>query len=177
MKLVEKRLYPQIEASIEKMLSGKPPFILLHQVKEMIDKEVDSRLQRECQITLTQFRALAFLYHRMLRGERVQLSELADILMVTKGNVTGLIDRLRAQNYVRRVRDKGDRRRIFVEITPEGLEKLKSAIPHFQNFMQKLMTTIFTREEMMQFHKLLQKFNEKLPSALTEVKKLKTEQH
>ncbi len=160
----------QIETLLKKMLSEKPPFVLLHQIRGMIDKEVDSHLQRECQITLAQFRVLAFLYHSMLHGERVPLSELAEILMVTKANITGLIDRLRAQRYVRRVRDRNDRRRIFVEITPEGSTKLEAAILHFENFMQSLMGSVFTKEERVQFHRLLKKFNEKLPSVLSEIK-------
>ncbi len=168
----------QIETLLRKMLSEKTPFVLLHQIKGMIDRELDSHLQRECQITLAQFRVLAYLYHNMLNDERVPLSELAEILKVTKGNITGLIDRLKAQRYVRRVRDRNDRRRIFVEITPEGSIKLETAISHFENFMQRLMDSVFTKEEIIQFHGLLKKFNEKLPSALSEIKnQLKNLQH
>ncbi|MGQ9722171.1 MAG: MarR family winged helix-turn-helix transcriptional regulator [Candidatus Jordarchaeum sp.] len=160
----------QVQILLRNMLSEKPPFVLLHRIRVMIDKELDSYLQRKCQITLPQFHTLAFLYHSMLQGKRAPLSELAEILMVTKGNVTGLIDRLEAQKYVRRTRCKSDRRQVLVEITPEGSAKLESSILHHKNFMQNIMGSILTTEEKMQFHGLLKKINEKLPSALSEIK-------
>lgn len=160
----------QVKILLRNMLSEKPPFVLLHRIRVMIDKELDSYLQRTCQITLPQFHTLAFLYHSMLQGEPVPLSELAEILRVTKGNVTGLIDRLKAQNYVRRTRCKSDRRQVLVEITPEGSAKFESAILHHKNFMRNTMGSILTKEEKMQLHRLLTKIDEKLPSALSELK-------
>ncbi len=160
----------QVKILLKNMLSEKPPFVLLHRIRVMIDKELDSFLQRKCQITLPQFHTLAFLYHSLLEGKRVPLSGLAEILKVTKGNVTGLIDRLEAQKYVKRTRDKSDRRQVLVEITPEGSAKLESAILHHKNFMQNVMGSILTTEEKMQFHRLLKKIDEKLPSALSEIK-------
>jgi DNA-binding MarR family transcriptional regulator len=97
--------------------------------------------------------------------------------MVTKGNITGLIDRLRTQKYVRRTRCKSDRRQILVEITPEGSAKFKTAILHHKNFMQDIMSSVLTDEERIQFHRLLKKIDEKLPSTLNEIKnKLENEQ-
>ncbi|MEM2146319.1 MAG: MarR family transcriptional regulator, partial [Candidatus Jordarchaeaceae archaeon] len=136
----------------------------------MIDKELDSYLQRKCQITLQQFHILAFLYFSMLKDKRVSLSEIADNLMVTKGNVTGLIERLKKQKYVKRTRCKSDRRQILVEITSEGSAKLESAVLHHKKFMQNIMESLLTEEERLQFHRLLKKINEGLPSVLNEVK-------
>lgn len=167
----------QVKTLLKKMLSEKPPIFLLRRIRAMIDKELDSYLQRKCQITLQQFHTLAFLYLSALQGKRVPLSELAEILMVTKGNVTGLIDRLKMQKYVRRTRCKSDRRQILVEITPEGSVKLESAIFHHKNFMQNIMKSILTEEERIQFHRLLKKIDEKLLSTLSEIKnKLENEQ-
>ncbi|MEM3586742.1 MAG: MarR family transcriptional regulator, partial [Candidatus Jordarchaeaceae archaeon] len=113
----------QVKTLLKNMLDEKPPIFLLRQIRATIDKELDSYLQKKCQITLQQFHILAFLYLSMLKDKRVSPSELADRLMVTKGNVTGLIDRLKKQKYVRRTRCKSDRRQILVEITPEGAAK------------------------------------------------------
>lgn len=167
----------QVKTLLKKMLGEKPPIFLLRRIRAMIDKELDSYLQRKCQITLPQFHVLAFLYFSVLQGKRVPLSELAEILMVTKGNITGLIDRLKTQKYVRRTRCKSDRRQILVEITPEGSSKLESAILHHKKFIQGIMESILTTEERMQFHRLLKKINENLPLALSEIKnKLENEQ-
>ena len=162
---------------LEGIIGRKPPLVLLRRIGEMIAKELDSYLQKTCGITLSQFATLAILYHAMGRGEKVPLSELAENLTVTRGNVTGLIDRLRAQKYVRRIRDRNDRRRILVSITPVGAAKFESSIPHHKKFMQSVIGAILTHEERTQLHRLLRKIDEKLPTVLKEVKnKLETEE-
>lgn len=51
------------------------------------------------------------------RYGRLTAGQLAELSGLTTGAVTTVIDRLEAVDYVRRVRDKKDRRRIFVELT------------------------------------------------------------
>jgi DNA-binding MarR family transcriptional regulator len=61
----------------------------------------------------------------LLRDQgRLSPSELGDRLIVTRATVTGLLDSLERRGFVRRVANPDDRRSIFVEITPEGLEVL-----------------------------------------------------
>lgn len=170
-KHVEEHSDPQqVNILLRNILDRKPPLFLLRQIRAMIDKELDSYLQRKCQITLQQFHILAFLYFSMLKGKQVSLSEIADSLMVTKGNVTGLIDRLEMQKYVKRSQCKSDRRQILVKITSEGSAKLESAVLHHKKFVQNIMESLLTEEERLQFHRLLKKINEGLPSVLNEVK-------
>ena len=56
-----------------------------------------------------------------LLGTRGPLTagQLAESMRLTSGAVTGLIDRLEAAGFVRRVRDRGDRRRVIVELSDE----------------------------------------------------------
>src|SRR4051794_30859664 len=46
--------------------------------------------------------------------------ELAEAAGITTGAVTGLLDRLEALGYARRLRDSSDRRRVLVEMTPKA---------------------------------------------------------
>ncbi len=52
-------------------------------------------------------------------------SELGDRLIVTRATVTGLLDSLERRGFVNRSPNPADRRRLVVEITPEGLTVLQ----------------------------------------------------
>jgi DNA-binding MarR family transcriptional regulator len=84
----------------------------------MIESELRERLRAAFQITLPQFDVMAALA-RTMRG--MTMTELSRFLMVSNGNVTGIIDRLVADALVvRRVIAK-DRRATMVRLTPKGL--------------------------------------------------------
>jgi DNA-binding MarR family transcriptional regulator len=61
-------------------------------------------------------------------GGRLQPGELADALAQESQSVTGLIDRMEAQGWVRRVRDLADRRALRVELLPAGEAVLGDAV-------------------------------------------------
>ena len=54
---------------------------------------------------------------------------LAELMGLTSGAMTSVLDRLESAGYVRRVRDTGDRRRVHVELTPKLHER---AWPYYQ---------------------------------------------
>ena len=58
--------------------------------------------------------------HRLMAGELVGQT------MVTTGAITNRIDRLTERGFVRRVGDPHDRRKVIVELTPEGIQKVES---------------------------------------------------
>lgn len=58
---------------------------------------------------------------------RLAATELANAVMLTSGAMTNRIDRLVEAGLISRVADKEDRRRIFVQLTAEGLELIESA--------------------------------------------------
>jgi DNA-binding MarR family transcriptional regulator len=58
-------------------------------------------------------------------GECV-LSQLGQSLLVTKANITGMVDRLERDGLVQRRRDEVDRRLWWVRPTPKGLEALEA---------------------------------------------------
>ena len=77
---------------------------------------VESRISadlREDVLTLAQFDALVGL----CKKGAISQQELADHLLVTKGNVVGLIDRLSARGFVERRRSATDRHVNLLEIT------------------------------------------------------------
>jgi DNA-binding MarR family transcriptional regulator len=56
-------------------------------------------------------------------GGRMTAGELAKHAHLSPGTVTAALDRLERADYVRRVRDDVDRRRVFVEVTDKMLER------------------------------------------------------
>ncbi len=76
-------------------------------------------LRRAHGTTLPRFDVMAALWRRR---DGVTMSELSRLLLVSNGNATAVVDRLEADGMVRREAEDGDRRRIRVRLTPEGLE-------------------------------------------------------
>ncbi|MBV9264737.1 MAG: MarR family transcriptional regulator [Acidobacteriaceae bacterium] len=69
--------------------------------------------------------------------EGMLLHDLGELLLVSRANVTGLIDSLQEKGYVKRVVDAGDRRGRFARLTRKGEEILDQVMPvHFRNVSQ-----------------------------------------
>ena len=66
--------------------------------------------------------------------EGMQLHDLGEMLVVSRANITGLIDSLEERGWVRRLVDESDRRVRHAQITPRGEKLLDDFAPiHFQN--------------------------------------------
>jgi MarR family 2-MHQ and catechol resistance regulon transcriptional repressor len=71
--------------------------------------------------------------------EGMQLHDLGDLLLVSRANITGLIDHLEQKEYVTRVVDPSDRRARFARITTKGVELLVTFMPlHNRNVKSML---------------------------------------
>lgn len=85
----------------------------------LISDEIRRRLRAEFDVTLPRFDLLAQL-QREPAGLR--LGELSRRMMVTNGNLTGLVDRLAEEGLVVREPVPEDRRAAVVRMTPAGAE-------------------------------------------------------
>jgi DNA-binding MarR family transcriptional regulator len=63
----------------------------------------------------------------------MKMNDVADYLCITLGAATSMIDKLEAQGWLDRIRSTEDRRIIYVQLTPEGKNKLQSIREHFVN--------------------------------------------
>ncbi len=82
-----------------------------------IEADLRERLRVEFSMTLPQFDVMAALARRQ-RG--TTMTELSRMLMVSNGNVTGIVDRLVAEKFVRRQAPAQDRRSFIVRMTAKG---------------------------------------------------------
>ncbi len=110
---------------VEAILQGEPEgrkhemrlWLRLLSCSNLISNEIRRRLRTEFSVTLPRFDLLAQL-HREPNGLR--LGELSRRMMVTNGNLTGLVDRLIEEGLVSRHLVEEDRRASVVRMTPEG---------------------------------------------------------
>jgi DNA-binding MarR family transcriptional regulator len=83
----------------------------------LIEGEVRRRLREHFDVTLPRFDLLAQLDRT---PDGMTLGELSRRMMVTNGNITGLVDRLEQQGLVKRRTSPHDRRSQFVSLTAAG---------------------------------------------------------
>lgn len=83
----------------------------------LIENEVRRRLRDNFDITLPRFDLLAQLDRT---PDGMTLGELSQRMMVSNGNITGLVDRLVGQGLIRRRPSPTDRRVQIVNLTTEG---------------------------------------------------------
>jgi DNA-binding MarR family transcriptional regulator len=122
-------------------LHGFAAWLQLVRAYNFMEARISADL-RDDDMTLAQFDALVTLY---LKGA-ISQQELADFLLVTKGNVVGLIDRLSARGFVERQPSETDRRVNHLQITPEGRRLVEAVLPRQRQLISKLMTTLTPSE-------------------------------
>jgi len=120
---------------------------------QLIYHEIQRALKKE-KFTLPQLDILVCLG----RSDGLTLGEISERLLVTGGNITGVMDRLEKGGYVYRDRDKEDRRIIRAKLTPNGFLLHKEILPIFQKKWQEIVD-ILDREEQRQLNRLLKKFS------------------
>ncbi len=91
-------------------------------------RDVRASLREEC--TLPQFDVISQLKRSNERG--LTFSELSRQLLVTAGNLTGIVDRLEEQGLVRRETNPNDRRETFLKLTDKGQDRASEIIPQHE---------------------------------------------
>ena len=119
----------------------------------MIERGAREGLRGEFGITLPRFDLLSQL-DRAAGG--LTMGELSRRLMVTNGNVTGLIDRLVEEGLVERRPSPSDRRAQLVRLTGAGKAAFDAMIPKHQAFIAQRFAGL-TRGELAELHRLLGK--------------------
>ena len=101
-----------------------------------IEAEVRDRLRVNFGVTLPQFDVMAALEHK---PNGMTMTELSRFLMVSNGNVTGIIDRLVADRLVVR-QAADDRRAIIVKLTARGFKEFTAMAKAHQGWVDNLLS-------------------------------------
>jgi len=81
------------------------------------------------------------------RPEGLTQTELSRYLIVSRANITGLVDRLAGKNLVERQNDPRDRRVSLVNITARGQSLLERILPQHYRFMNRLLASLQTQDK------------------------------
>lgn len=82
----------------------------------------------------------------IVENERISSKKLADMLDVTPANVTGIVDKLIEQGFVKRVENSEDRRVVFLETTDEGKKLLANLEQMATEHTTRMLTGLSTEE-------------------------------
>lgn len=115
-------------------------------------------------------------YYAMLylkKHESFSMSELGKILLISKPNVTALVNKLIGKGYVVRFSDKQDRRIILIRLSSKGILFVENNTKKYMDQIKKRLTSL-SEEELELFSVSLQNVRDilsKIP--VTEVNELK----
>lgn len=82
------------------------------------------------------------LSHLERHRDGMRMTELSRRLMVTGGNVTGLVDQLVAEGYAVRERVAADRRSSLVRITPRGLREFARMAQVHESWIVEILSPL-----------------------------------
>ncbi|MBI3802923.1 MAG: MarR family transcriptional regulator [Nitrospirae bacterium] len=111
---------------------------------------------RSLGLTLSQFDVIATL------GDTKGLTckQLSEKTLVTKGTLTGVLDRLEAKGLVERVPSQEDRRVTIIRLTSKGEKKFREAFPNHICYLKPYFERALSTAEMKTLRELLLRLKE-----------------
>jgi len=120
---------------------------------QLIEKRVRAGLREEFATTLPRFDLMAQLERH---PEGLKMNELSRLLMVTGGNVTGVVDQLEKEGMVERLDEPADRRAFRIRLTRSGDKTFAEMARAHEQWVVELLEGL-TRREHDELLKLLAK--------------------
>jgi DNA-binding MarR family transcriptional regulator len=109
----------------------------------VIEQQLRTLLRQNYSVTLPQFDVLSELERA---GDPLTMSQLSKELMVSNGNVTGVIDRLEKTDFVKRVRGQHDRRVQYIELTAKGKNEFNKMASQHERWLADLLSELSLTE-------------------------------
>nr|WP_298726752.1 MarR family transcriptional regulator [uncultured Steroidobacter sp.] len=117
----------------------------------IIERRVRTRLEEEFETTLPRFDVLAALERE---PDGLTMSQLSTALLVSNGNVTGIVNRLIEELLVVRTSESEDRRIATVRLTRKGREAFQRMARKHEEWVDRMFAGV-TDAQMEQLMKLL----------------------
>jgi DNA-binding MarR family transcriptional regulator len=109
----------------------------------LVEAEVRSRLRERFEVTLPRFDLMAQL-QRARNG--MTLSEVSRRMMVSNGNVTGLVERLVESGHLHRWASPSDRRVQVIALTPAGRTEFARMAKEHEAWIAELFSSLSTSD-------------------------------
>jgi len=110
----------------------------------LIENQVRKSLAANFKTTLPRFDLMAQLERT---PDGLQMGELSRRMLVTGGNVTGIVDQLERAGLIARTTDPDDRRAYRVKLTKEGRRSFSKMAAEHESWIVKLFDGISVREQ------------------------------
>ena len=127
----------------------------------LLDSEVRKQLKQSADTTLPRFDILAQLERH---DGPMSMGSLSKRLMVSNGNVTGLIERLAGEGLVQRTPSPDDRRVQMVSLTPKGAKSFAEMAENHRLCVGEMMSDL-SAQEMKSLYDLLARLKESILAA------------
>ncbi len=137
-------------------------WLRLFSCQSMIEDIIRIRLRDDHGITLPQFDVLAELDNA---DKQLTMSELSQHLVVSNGNITGVIDRLEREKFLKRVRSSEDRRVQYIQLTDSGKKRFNKIAAEHETWVADLFSAL-DRDEVDQMINTLKKTKESIQGKL-----------
>lgn len=121
-------------------------WLRLLRLTRQVEGELRERLRTEFGTTLPRFDVLAALYRK---AQGMTMTELSRLLMVSNGNVTGIVERLVEDGLVSRTSRYGDRRTSIVRLTDKGAETFEELARVHRGWVGRLLSDFDAEETKM----------------------------
>ncbi|MCA8869042.1 MAG: MarR family transcriptional regulator [Rhodobacteraceae bacterium] len=108
-------------------------------LQKLVVNELRRRLRVSFGISIARFDLMSQLD---LNQTGMRIGELSDRLMVTTGNITGLVDELVGAGLVRRMADPTSRRASLVRLTPKGQRHFTAAAKAHEVWIAEFFSTL-----------------------------------
>jgi DNA-binding MarR family transcriptional regulator len=118
-------------------------WIRLLRASRSIEGVARERLKAQFGATLPRFDVMAALYRK---PDGMLMSEISRFLMVSNGNVTGIVDRLVGDGLVVRSQRNGDRRTSFVSLTRKGRAAFAEMAAAHESWVDELLSGVSARD-------------------------------
>ena len=135
-------------------------FFRLYQASNLLHK-VGTRYVSDFSATTQQWAVMGALARPFARGRGMTVKDLIEFLMVTRQNITPLLDRLEERGWVERVKDPEDGRSRRLRLTPQGTSAWQDMQTPIDAFYADALDA-FSDQERLQLYRLLDKLKDRM---------------
>jgi len=137
------------------MVSAPPPstrsdskarlrlWVRLLRATRLVESETRERFKSQFNVTLPRFDVMAALYRK---PDGMLMGEISRFLLVSNGNVTGIVDRLVQDGFIVRSQRNGDRRTSFVRLTAKGHAAFVEMATAHERWINELLVGVKARD-------------------------------
>lgn len=135
-------------------------FLRLYQASNLLHK-TGTRAVSQQAATTQQWAVLGALSRPGVQATGMTVKDLVSFLMVSRQNLTAVLDRLESAGHVERVRVPGDGRLRHIRLTAGGASTWRAMQPDIRGFYARALAT-FSTEDCVQMFRLLDRLRDSL---------------